>query len=153
MDDGEILAGLQARDPAGLAAAYDRYAAPLYGYCRWMLRDPGQAAKVLRETFAVAAKVGGAPKDAGELRAWLYGVTRDQGYRRLRTAEPGFDEIPGEAGWDGHPAGAGHANGASHSNGTAHLNGTAQRMEPATRMEPAPRMEPVRRPSWPRSGG
>ena len=109
MEDGEILAGLEARDPAGLAAAYDRYAAPLYGYCRWMLRDPGQAAKVLRETFTIAAKDGGAPKDAGQLRAWLYGITRDQSYRRLRTAEPGFDEIADEAGREDYPAGAGQA--------------------------------------------
>jgi len=94
MEDGEILAGLEARDPAGLAAAYDRYAAPLYGYCRWMLRDPGQAAKVLRETFTIAAKDGGAPKDAGQLRAWLYGITRDQSYRRLRTAERASTRSP-----------------------------------------------------------
>jgi hypothetical protein len=45
----------------------------------------------LRETFAVVAKPGG-PRDAGQLRARLYGIARDQCYRRLRTAEPGFDE-------------------------------------------------------------
>ena len=90
MEDGEILASLEARDPAGLAAAYDRYAAPLYGYCRWMLRDPGQAAKALRETFAVVAKAGAGPKDAGQLRASLYAIARDQCYRRMRTAEAGL---------------------------------------------------------------
>ena len=114
MEDGEILAGLEARDPAGLAAAYDRYAAPLYGYCRWMLRDPGQAAKALRETFAVVARKGGSPKDASQLRASLYAIARDQCYRRLRTAEPGFDEIADGDGWEGAGAraGAGPAAGA-----------------------------------------
>jgi RNA polymerase sigma factor (sigma-70 family) len=107
MDDSEILAALQGGDPAGLAAAYDRYAAPLYGYCRWVLRDPAQAAKALRETFAVAAREGGGPKDAGQLRAWLYAIARDQCYRRLRTAEPGFDEITDRAGREGQAAGAG----------------------------------------------
>ena len=103
MDDGEVVAAIAAGDPGGLAAAYDTYAAPLYGYCRWMLRDPGQAAEVLRETFAVAAaKLGG--KDAGQLRAWLYATARDDCYRRLRTAEPGFDEGTGE---DAGPDGAG----------------------------------------------
>jgi len=103
MDDGEVVAAIAAGDPGGLAAAYDTYAAPLYGYCRWMLRDPGQAAEVLRDTFAVAAaKLGG--RDAGQLRAWLYATARDDCYRRLRTAEPGFDEGTGE---DAGPIGAG----------------------------------------------
>jgi len=48
MDDSEIVAALAAGDPAGLEAAYDTHAAPLYGYCRWMLRDPAQAATALR---------------------------------------------------------------------------------------------------------
>jgi RNA polymerase sigma factor (sigma-70 family) len=102
MDDGETVAATTAGDPSGLAAAYDTYAAPLYGYCRWMLRDPGQAADALRETFTVAAgKLDG--KEAGQLRAWLYATARDDCYRRLRTAEPGFDEGTGEdAGPDAH---------------------------------------------------
>src|SRR3989440_10179324 len=88
MDDSEILAGLEAGDPAGLAAAYDRYAAPLYGYCRWMLRDPGQAAKALRETFAVVAKAGAGPKDAGQARASGYANPREPWYQPVRTAGP-----------------------------------------------------------------
>jgi RNA polymerase sigma factor (sigma-70 family) len=103
MDDGEVVAAIAAGDPGGLAAAYDTYAAPVYGYCRWMLRDPGLAAEVLRDTFcAAAAKLG--VRDAGHLRAWLYANARDDCYRRLRTAEPGFDEGTGEDAW---PAGAG----------------------------------------------
>jgi len=111
MDDSEIVAALAAGDPAGLEAAYDTYAAPLYGYCRWMLRDPAQAAKALRETFAVLAKPGGGPRDAGQLRARLYGIAREQCYRRLRTAEPGFDESadwPAGAARNGQAAEAGH---------------------------------------------
>src|SRR5690242_8034637 len=102
MDDGELVAAIAAGDPGGLAAAYDTYAAPLYGYCRWMLRDPGQAAEVLRDTFCAAVKLGS--RDAGHLRAWLYATARDDCYRRLRTAEPGFDEGTGEdAGPDARP--------------------------------------------------
>ena len=104
MDDGEIVAALAAGDPGGLAATYDAYAAPLYGYCRWMLRDPALAASALRETFAAAAKPAGGPTDAGQLRARLYGIAREQCRRRLRTAEPGFDEIADE---QGRPAEAG----------------------------------------------
>jgi len=107
MDDGEIVAALAAGDPGGLAAAYDTYAAPLYGYCLWMLRDPEHAGRALRETFATAARPAGALKDAGRLRACLYGIARDQCSRQLHTAEPGFDEIAhGADGADGegHPA-------------------------------------------------
>ena len=98
MDDGEVVAAIAAGDPGGLAAAYDTYAASLYGYCRWMLRDPGLAAEALRETFAAAAAKLGGLKDAGQLRARLYATARDDCYRRLRTAEPGFDEGAGDGG-------------------------------------------------------
>src|SRR5215475_4599546 len=99
MDDGEIVAALAADDPAGLAAAYDRYAAPLYGYCRWMLRDPAPAATALRETFAAAtARPAGGLKDGDQLRGYLYGIARDRCCRRLSTAEPGSDELAAEGG-------------------------------------------------------
>jgi hypothetical protein len=41
MGDSEIVASIVAGDPDGLAGAYDRYADPLYKYCRSMLSlDP-----------------------------------------------------------------------------------------------------------------
>jgi DNA-directed RNA polymerase specialized sigma24 family protein len=40
MRDSEVVAAIVAGDPAGLAEAYDRYAAPLYNYCRTLLREP-----------------------------------------------------------------------------------------------------------------
>ena len=90
MDDGEVVAALAAGDPAGLAAAYDAYAAPLYGYCRWMLPDPENAAGALRDTFLLAAAGRDGPRDASQLRAWLYAAARQQCYRRVRTAGAGF---------------------------------------------------------------
>jgi RNA polymerase sigma factor (sigma-70 family) len=101
MDDSDVVAAIAAGDPAGLAAAYDRYAAPLYGYCRWMLSSPGPAAEALRETFAAAAGKLGGLKDPGQMRAWLYGIARDECCRQLRTAEAGLDEAGfDEAGFD-----------------------------------------------------
>ena len=105
MDDSEVVAAITAGDPAGLAAAYDMYAAPLYGYCRWMLSKPGPAAEALRQTFAVAPARLGVLKDPGQLRAWLYGIARDECYRQLRTAGAGFDEVAAEE--DAQPAGTG----------------------------------------------
>src|SRR5260370_659475 len=39
MRDSEVVAAIVAGDPDGLAEAYDRYAAPLYAYCRSLLRS------------------------------------------------------------------------------------------------------------------
>src|SRR5262249_2582226 len=44
MHDREVVAAIVAGDPAGLAEAYDRYATPLYSFCRTMLREPADAA-------------------------------------------------------------------------------------------------------------
>ena len=92
MEDSEAVAAVAAGDPAGLAGAYDKYAASLYGYCRWMLREPASAADALLETFVTAGAVLGALQDASQLRARLYQAAREECYRRLRTAEAGFDE-------------------------------------------------------------
>ena len=42
MHDREVVSVIVAGDPAGLAAAYDRYAAPLYSFCVTMLRETGR---------------------------------------------------------------------------------------------------------------
>src|SRR6266487_2328051 len=53
MEDSEVVAAIVAGDPAGLAEAYDRYAMPLYSYCRSMLREPADAAEIGTETERV----------------------------------------------------------------------------------------------------
>jgi RNA polymerase sigma factor (sigma-70 family) len=84
MDDREVVAAIASGDPAGIAVAYDRYAAGLYGHCDWMLHQPVQAAEAVRETFVVAATLGDLP-EAPKLRPWLYAVARRDGRRRLDT--------------------------------------------------------------------
>ena len=49
MEDPEVVAAIVAGDPAGLAEAYDRYAMPLYSYCRSILREPADAADAVQE--------------------------------------------------------------------------------------------------------
>jgi len=90
MDDREVVAAIAAGDPAGIAVAYDRYAAGLYGYCHWMLPQPADAAEAVRETFVVAATLGDLP-EAPKLRPWLYAVARNECLRR-----PGTPGAPGE---------------------------------------------------------
>src|SRR6201985_1447595 len=65
MRDREVVAAIVAGDPAGLAEAYDRYATPLYSFCRTMLREPADAAGAVQDTFVIAA-------------------ARDECHRRLR---------------------------------------------------------------------
>src|SRR5271166_2668676 len=93
MDDRETVAAIAAGDQAGLAAAYDKYAAPLYGYCYWMLREPAAAADALQSTFISAFANLGGLHDAGQLRSWLYGVARNECELRPRAAGADADDL------------------------------------------------------------
>ncbi len=84
MRDREIVAAIVAGDPAGLAAAYDRYAAMLHGYCRSLLAEPADAADAVQDSFVIAAAKLGDLRDPERLRPWLYAVARNECYRRLR---------------------------------------------------------------------
>src|ERR1700734_599374 len=89
MDDREVVAAIAAGDLAGLADAYDGYAESLYGYCRWMLNEPDDAADAIQDTFAIAAGRLGGPRDPRKLRPWLYAVARNECHRRRRVSEMG----------------------------------------------------------------
>lgn len=84
MRDREIVAAIVAGDSAGLAAAYDSYAAALHAYCRSLLAEPADAADAVQDTFVVAAAKAGDLRDPDRLRPWLYAVARNECYRRLR---------------------------------------------------------------------
>jgi RNA polymerase sigma factor (sigma-70 family) len=84
MGDRDIVAAIIAGDPAGLAAAYDQYAASLHAYCRTLLGEPADAADAVQDTFVVAAAKVGGLRDADRLRPWLYAVARNECHRRLR---------------------------------------------------------------------
>ncbi len=101
MEDPEVVAAIVAGDPTGLAEAYDRYALPLYSYCRSMLREPADAADAVQDTFLVATAKLRDLRDPARLRSWLYAVARNECLRRLRagTALSALDEaadIPAE---------------------------------------------------------
>src|SRR5215472_2402112 len=93
----ELVASIVAGDPDGFAAAYDRYADPLYRYCRFMLSDPADAAEAVRDTFVIAASQLAGLREPGRLRAWLYAVARNECLRILRAKKlaPALDEAPG----------------------------------------------------------
>jgi RNA polymerase sigma factor (sigma-70 family) len=84
MRDSEVVAAIVAGDPDGLAEAYDRYASPLYTYCRSLLREPADAADAVQDTFVIAASRLAGLRDRNRLRPWLYAVARNECHRRLR---------------------------------------------------------------------
>src|SRR5256885_835729 len=98
MRDSEVVAAIVAGDPDGLAEAYDRYAAPLYTYCRTLLREPADAADAVQDTFVIAASKLAGLRDQNRLRPWLYAVARNECHRRLRetagAATPAPDQGP-----------------------------------------------------------
>jgi RNA polymerase sigma factor (sigma-70 family) len=87
MRDNEVVAAIVAGDPAGLADAYDKYAAGLFGYCRSLLREPADAADAVQDTFVIAASRLGELRDPSRLRPWLYAVARNECHRRLRARD------------------------------------------------------------------
>jgi RNA polymerase sigma factor (sigma-70 family) len=84
MRDSEVVAAISAGDPTGLAEAYDRYAGPLFSFCRGMLREPADAADVVQDTFVIAVPRMSSLRDPERLRPWLYTVARNECLRRLR---------------------------------------------------------------------
>src|ERR1700683_2142827 len=98
MRDSEVVSAIVAGDPDGLAEAYDRYASPLYTYCRSLLREPADAADAVQDTFVIAASRLAGLRDQNRLRPWLYAVARNECHRRLRAranqATAPLDEMP-----------------------------------------------------------
>jgi RNA polymerase sigma factor (sigma-70 family) len=85
MRDSEVVASIVAGDPVGLAAAYDRYADPLFQYCRTLLSDPADAADAVQDAFVIAASRLDGLRDPSRLRPWLYAVARNEALRILRS--------------------------------------------------------------------
>ena len=84
MRDAEVVASIVAGDPDGLAAAYDRYADPLFKYCRTLLNDPADAADAVQDTFVIADSRLDGLREPERFRPWLYTVARNECLRVLR---------------------------------------------------------------------
>ena len=82
-----MVAAVAAGDPRGIADAYDRYAVPLYSYCRSLLPEPADAADAVQDTFLIATTKLSGLRHPDKLRAWLYAVARNECYRRLRSGK------------------------------------------------------------------
>jgi RNA polymerase sigma factor (sigma-70 family) len=76
--DGDIVASITRGDLAGLAAAYDRYAASLFGYCHSLLIHPADAADTVHDTFVIAWTKIPCLRNPDRLGAWLFAMARHE---------------------------------------------------------------------------
>jgi tetratricopeptide (TPR) repeat protein len=90
--DRRIVTAIASGDPAGIALAYDRYAAALYGYCHWMLHDSADAAAALQDTFVIAVATLSDLPEPSMLRPWLFARARNACRHRSRTTSATRDE-------------------------------------------------------------
>jgi RNA polymerase sigma factor (sigma-70 family) len=81
--DREMVATITAGDPAGIARAYDTYAAGLYGYCHGRVHDSAAAAESLLDTFVVATATLSELREPSSLGPWLFALARDECRRRI----------------------------------------------------------------------
>jgi hypothetical protein len=98
VDDAQIVAAISAGELtglAGLAAALDKYAAPLYEYCYSMA--PEFAAEAVQDTFVVASCTLGMLDDPDRLYHWLQTVAGNECYRRTLAGSTDVALPPAEA--------------------------------------------------------
>ena len=87
-DEGALIAGLKARDPAALAALFERYADKIYRLAVSMLHDEQQADGVVQETFLALIEQAGKFEGRSSIGTWLYRVGYNECLMRLRRARP-----------------------------------------------------------------
>jgi hypothetical protein len=80
VNDTEVIATIVAGDLDGLAAALNRYAAPLYEYCYPMA--PEDAAEAVEDTFIIAWSKADGLRDPDKLFGWLQAVADNECFRR-----------------------------------------------------------------------
>ena len=84
MPGSDIAASMARGELAGLAAAYDRYAASLYSYCHSLLVYPADAADTVHDTFIIAWTKIPCLRNPDRLGAWLFAMARHECDNRPR---------------------------------------------------------------------
>jgi RNA polymerase sigma factor (sigma-70 family) len=97
--DRDVVAAITARDPTGIAKAYDRYAAALYDYSHWILHDSAAAARALKEIFVIAAATLSDLPEPSKLRPWLFALARNESRRRVGLTSAIGDRESDAVGW------------------------------------------------------
>ena len=85
MEDGDVLARLQRREPQALAELYDRYGGMVYRLALRIVRDSGIAEDLVQETFLRAWNRAAAfDSQRGAAGPWLLAIARNRSLDYLR---------------------------------------------------------------------
>ena len=105
--DGELARAAQAGGdgaPSAMAAIYDRFSQPLYGFSASVLRNPTEAADAVQDVFIVAMRRIATLQDPEKLRSWLFSIARYDAMARVRKrARLDDGEVPDMASSDRSP--------------------------------------------------
>jgi hypothetical protein len=94
MDNPRIVAALRAGEPEAIAALFDAHATELFRYSWFLLRSREAAQIAVRDALAVAVAHPDAVPAPGQLREWLYALTRAECARRRPVPAMDADEPP-----------------------------------------------------------
>lgn len=78
MYDEKLVRAAQQGDEAAFAAIYDRSADAVYDLCWSLIGDADEAARIVEDTFVLAARHLNDLSDASQVRAWLLAIARDR---------------------------------------------------------------------------
>ena len=97
LSDDRLLRLVAAGNPQAFGAVYARYHAPLYAYCRSIVRDPDDARDALQNTMLKALSALGRGEDRElSLKPWLFRIAHNESIsllRRRRPSEPLTDAV------------------------------------------------------------
>lgn len=78
MYDEKLVRAAQQGDEAAFAAIYDRSADAVYDLCWSLIGDAEESARIVEDTFVLAARHLNDLSDASQVRAWLLAIARDR---------------------------------------------------------------------------
>ncbi|MFQ3566760.1 MAG: sigma-70 family RNA polymerase sigma factor [Aggregatilineales bacterium] len=88
LDERALVARLKARDPAALAALFERSADRIYRLALSLLRDEQAADDVVQNTFVALIDAIDTFEGRARLDSWLYRVAYNDALSRLRAQKP-----------------------------------------------------------------
>src|SRR5436309_3119989 len=89
LSDDRLLRLVAAGNPQAFGAVYARYHAPLYAYCRSIVRDPDDARDALQNTMLKAlAALGRGERRELALKPWLFRIAHNESISLLRRRRP-----------------------------------------------------------------